>query len=71
MCKLDLFREIEPGGVFTSNLRAMKLTLQYFNKVHQIGPMFNIDRRKNVGFEGQEGHGNEGQRTCRKFAAEL
>lgn len=44
---LDLFREIGPGGVFTSNIRAMKLTLQYFNKeVHQIGPVFNIDGRK-------------------------
>ncbi len=44
---LDLFREIGPGGAFTSNIRAMKLTLQYFNKeVHQIGPVFNIDGRK-------------------------
>ncbi len=44
---LDLLREIGPGGVFTSNLRAMKLTLQHFNKeVHQIGPVFNIDGRK-------------------------
>lgn len=44
---LDLFREIGPGGAFTSNMRAMKLTLQYFNKeVHQIGPVFNVDGRK-------------------------
>jgi len=44
---LDLFREIGPGGVFTSSIRAMKLTLQYMNKeVHQIGSVFNIDDRK-------------------------
>lgn len=44
---LDLLREIGPGGVFTSNIRAMKLTLQYFNKeVHEIGPVFNVDGRK-------------------------
>jgi trimethylamine--corrinoid protein Co-methyltransferase len=44
---LDLLREIGPGGVFTSNIRAMKLALQYFNKeVHEIGPVFNVDGRK-------------------------
>ncbi len=44
---LNLFREIGPGGAFTSNVRAMKLMLQYFNKeVHQIGPVFNVDGRK-------------------------
>jgi len=44
---LDLFKEIGPGGVFTSNIRAMKLAIQYFEKeVYQIGPVFNIDGRK-------------------------
>jgi len=43
---LDLFREIGPGGTFTSNIRAMKLTLQFIAKeVYQIGPVFNIHDR--------------------------